>query len=167
MLCPFCQADETKVLDSGLVHPGLQVKRRRSCQVCEARFNTFERIEGIMPKIIKRDGQVEAFDEAKLRSGLIRAFKKRPYDQEQFENWVSDIMTNIRSEGGKEVSSIKVGRLAMQKLKEIDAIAYLRFASVYDGFSNIEDFQYLIRQMANEQVPILTTDIEEGTYEGS
>ena len=120
-----------------------------------------------MPKIIKRDGQVEAFDEAKLRSGLIRAFKKRPYDQEQFENWVSDIMTNIRSEGGKEVSSIKVGRLAMQKLKEIDAIAYLRFASVYDGFSNIEDFQYLIRQMANEQVPILTTDIEEGTYEGS
>ena len=157
MLCPFCHASDTKVLDSRLVQDGLQIKRRRACQACEARFNTFERMEWVMPKVIKRDGQMVTFDEAKLRSGLIRAFKKRPFSGEPLEMALSEIMADIRAISTKEVPSRVIGELVMEKLKTIDAIAYMRFASVYDGFSNIKDFQLLIKQVASEQVPILPT----------
>ena len=131
MHCPFCSAEETKVIDSRLVAEGHQVRRRRECAECHERFTTFESAELVMPRVIKRDGTREPFNEDKLRAGLQRALEKRPVSTEKIEQCVLQLKSTLRATGEREVESELLGNLIMDALKELDKVAYVRFASVY------------------------------------
>jgi transcriptional repressor NrdR len=141
MHCPFCSADDTKVIDSRLVAEGGQVRRRRECLSCKERFTTFEVAELLMPRVIKSDGSREPFDEAKLRSGLQRALEKRPVSMEQIETTVTQIKHNLQTMGEREIPSRLIGEKVMNQLREIDQVAYVRFASVYRSFQDISEFR--------------------------
>lgn len=147
MHCPFCSATDTKVIDSRLVAGGHQVRRRRECTSCHERFTTFEGAELVMPRIVKSDGTREPFDDAKLRNGLHKALEKRPVSAEQIEHTLGEIMTQLRSTGEREVDSKLIGQLVMDALKGLDKVAYLRFASVYLSFEDIEDFGAAIENL--------------------
>ncbi len=149
MYCPFCNALETKVIDSRLVAEGGQVRRRRECLSCSERFTTYEIAELLMPRIIKSDGTREPFDEAKLRSGLLRALEKRPVATEQIEGAISAIKHALQATGEREVPSRVVGEQVMQRLSELDKVAYVRFASVYRSFQDISEFQDELNRLAN------------------
>ncbi len=140
MFCPFCSAQETKVIDSRLVAEGHQVRRRRECVNCHERFTTFEAAELVMPRVVKRDGSREPFNEDKLRAGLQRALEKRPVDTERVEQCINRIKSSLRATGEREISSELVGSLIMDNLKELDKVAYVRFASVYRSFEDIREF---------------------------
>ncbi|MFC6440531.1 transcriptional regulator NrdR [Bowmanella sp. JS7-9] len=140
MFCPFCNEQETKVIDSRLVADGHQVRRRRECIACHERFTTFEAAELVMPRVVKRDGSREPFNEDKLRAGLQRALEKRPVDTERVEQCINRIKSSLRATGEREVGSEFVGNLIMDNLKEIDKVAYVRFASVYRSFEDIREF---------------------------
>jgi transcriptional repressor NrdR len=131
---------DTKVIDSRLVAEGGQVRRRRECIMCHERFTTFEMAELVMPRIIKRDGSREPFNEEKLRSGVQRALEKRPVSTEQIEEQINRINSSLRATGEREVSSELVGNLIMDALKVLDKVAYVRFASVYRSFKDIREF---------------------------
>jgi len=147
MHCPFCGADDTKVIDSRLVAEGDQVRRRRSCQTCEERFTTFETAELVMPWVVKSNGAREPFNEDKLRAGLQRALEKRPVSAEAVESSLLRIMHRLRSTGERELPSRAVGETVMEELKEIDVVGYVRFASVYRDFQDIEEFQAEITRL--------------------
>ncbi|MCW8107403.1 transcriptional regulator NrdR [Alteromonas ponticola] len=140
MFCPFCSAQETKVIDSRLVAEGQQVRRRRECLECHERFTTFENAELVMPRVIKRDGSREPFNEEKLRAGLQRALEKRPVSTEKIEQCILSLKSQLRATGEREVSSQFLGNLIMNALKELDKVAYVRFASVYRSFEDIKEF---------------------------
>lgn len=140
MICPFCSAHETKVIDSRLVSDGHQVRRRRECAMCKERFTTFEAAELVMPKIVKRDGKREPFNEDKLRSGMLRALEKRPVSTEKVELSINKIQSQLRATGEREVPTELVGSYIMTELKELDKVAYVRFASVYRSFEDIREF---------------------------
>lgn len=140
MFCPFCSAQETKVIDSRLVAEGHQVRRRRECLECHERFTTFESAELVMPRVIKRDGSREPFSEDKLRAGLQRALEKRPVSTEKVEQCVLSLKSQLRATGEREVESELLGTLIMNALKELDKVAYVRFASVYRSFEDIREF---------------------------
>ncbi|MBD3587325.1 transcriptional regulator NrdR [Salinimonas sp. HHU 13199] len=140
MFCPFCSEQETKVIDSRLVAEGHQVRRRRECMVCHERFTTFESAELVMPRVIKRDGSREPFNEDKLRAGLQRALEKRPVSTEKVEQCVLSLKSKLRATGEREVSSELLGNLIMTALRELDKVAYVRFASVYRSFEDIREF---------------------------
>lgn len=140
MHCPFCYTEETKVIDSRLVSDGYQVRRRRECGKCHERFTTFETAELIVPKIIKNDGTREPFNEDKLRLGIQHALEKRPVSADEIEQAISHIILRLRATGEREVPSKLVGKLAMEELKRLDKVAYIRFASVYLSFDNITQF---------------------------
>ncbi|MEG3768102.1 transcriptional regulator NrdR [Alteromonas sp. 14N.309.X.WAT.G.H12] len=140
MFCPFCSEQETKVIDSRLVAEGHQVRRRRECMVCHERFTTFESAELVMPRVIKRDGSREPFNEDKLRAGLQRALEKRPVSTERVEEVILSLKSELRATGEREVSSEFLGNLIMNALKELDKVAYVRFASVYRSFEDIKEF---------------------------
>ena len=140
MHCPFCSAEETKVIDSRLVAEGHQVRRRRECAECHERFTTFESAELVMPRVIKRDGTREPFNEDKLRAGLQRALGKRPVSTEKIEQCVLQLKSTLRATGEREVESELLGNLIMDALKELDKVAYVRFASVYRSFEDIKEF---------------------------
>ena len=140
MHCPFCSAEETKVIDSRLVAEGHQVRRRRECAECHERFTTFESAELVMPRVIKRDGTREPFNEDKLRAGLQRALEKRPVNTEKIEQCVLELKSTLRATGEREVESELLGNLIMNALKELDKVAYVRFASVYRSFEDIKEF---------------------------
>ena len=140
MVCPFCSEQETKVIDSRLVAEGQQVRRRRECVVCHERFTTFESAELVMPRVIKRDGSREPFNEDKLRAGLQRALEKRPVSTEKVEQCVLSLKSQLRATGEREVASELLGNLIMKALKELDKVAYVRFASVYRSFEDIREF---------------------------
>ncbi|MDD1792696.1 transcriptional regulator NrdR [Enterovibrio makurazakiensis] len=140
MHCPFCGANDTKVIDSRLVADGHQVRRRRQCLACSERYTTFETAELVMPRIIKTNGNREPFDEDKLRGGIQRALEKRPVSTDDIEKSINTIKSTIRATGEREVSSTMVGNLVMDALKELDKVAYIRFASVYHSFEDIRDF---------------------------
>ena len=140
MFCPFCSAQETKVIDSRLVAEGHQVRRRRECIVCHERFTTFESAELVMPRVIKRDGSREPFNEDKLRAGLQRALEKRPVSTEKVEQCILSLKSELRATGEREVASELLGTLIMKALKELDKVAYVRFASVYRSFEDIREF---------------------------
>ena len=140
MYCPFCSATETKVIDSRLVAEGQQIRRRRECTECKERFTTFEIAELVMPRIIKRDGSREPFNEDKLRAGLQRALEKRPVSTERVEGCVVSIKSSLRATGEREVQSQFLGNLIMDALKKLDQVAYVRFASVYRSFQDIKEF---------------------------
>lgn len=141
MHCPFCNAEDTKVVDSRLVSEGLQVRRRRTCLTCEERFTTFESAELVMPRIVKRDGLREPFSEEKLRNGILRALEKRPVSMESTEKAIHRIIALLRAAGEKEVSARRVGERVMEALKDLDEVAYIRFASVYRCFQDLHQFR--------------------------
>ncbi|AAV82703.1 transcriptional regulator NrdR [Idiomarina loihiensis] len=140
MHCPFCGTQDTKVIDSRLVADGASVRRRRECNHCKERFTTFETAELVMPRVIKTDGSREPFNEDKLRNGLLRALEKRPVSLELMEQAINKIKSSIRATGEREISSNFVGSLVMENLKQIDKVAYVRFASVYRSFEDIREF---------------------------
>jgi len=140
MYCPFCSEQDTKVIDSRLVADGDHVRRRRECLVCHERFTTFEMAELVMPRVVKRDGSREPFNEDKLRAGMLRALEKRPVGTERIEKCISRIKSSLRATGERELSSEFVGNLIMDALKELDKVAYVRFASVYRSFEDIREF---------------------------
>jgi len=151
--CPFCGADDTKVIDSRLVAEGDQVRRRRECLTCTERFTTFETAELVMPRIVKSNGAREPFNEDKLRAGLQRALEKRPVSTETLESALHRVMHRLRSTGERELPSRKVGELVMEELKEIDDVAYVRFASVYRDFQDIAEFQAEIAKLTTTRKP--------------
>ena len=137
MHCPFCGQDDTKVIDSRLVAEGDAVRRRRECQACGERFTTFETAELVMPRIIKRDGTRAPFDEEKLKSGLTKALEKRPVSVDQIELALTHIKHRLRETGERELPSLQVGEEVMTELRNLDAVAYVRFASVYRDFQDV------------------------------
>jgi len=151
MHCPFCSANDTKVIDSRLVSDGHQVRRRRECLACHERYTTFESAELVMPRIIKRDGSREPFNEDKMLSGLTRALEKRPVSMEQIELAVNKLKSQMRATGEREISSEMLGDLIMAQLKELDKVAYLRFASVYLSFEDISEFADEITRLGKEK----------------
>lgn len=151
MYCPFCHAEETKVIDSRLVAEGAQVRRRRQCLLCHERFTTFETAELIMPAIIKRDGRREPFNVCNLRSGMLRALEKRPVSVDALEGAVVNIMQDIRRRGEREIEARQVGELVMKQLYNLDHVAYVRFASVYKRFKDVSDFRQAIDEMNDDK----------------
>lgn len=151
MFCPFCHAVDTKVIDSRLVEEGAQVRRRRECLKCEERFTTYEKVELNLPRVIKRDGSRSAFDEEKLRAGLLKALEKRPISAEQVETAIHRILHQLRATGEQEVSSQMVGELVMDALHALDEVAYVRFASVYRSFQDINAFHDEIQRLQRRQ----------------
>jgi len=145
--CPFCGADDTKVIDSRLVAEGDSVRRRRECQTCGERFTTFETAELVMPRVVKSDGTREPFNEDKLRRGLQRALEKRPVSIEDIESALNHITHRLRSTGERELPSRAVGEEVMRELRKIDGVAYVRFASVYRDFQDVNEFQEEIRKL--------------------
>lgn len=150
MHCPFCNAIDTKVIDSRLVGDGQQVRRRRECPLCTERFTTFETAELVLPRIIKRDGRRSPFDEEKLRAGLQRALEKRPVSSEQIEAAVQRIFKKVRATGEREIPSQLVGEWVMDELRGLDQVAYVRFASVYRSFQDVSAFQQEIQRLQNQ-----------------
>ena len=150
MHCPFCQADDTKVIDSRLVAEGDQVRRRRECVSCAERFTTYEVAELVMPRVIKQDGVREPFNEEKLRSGLLRALEKRPVSLEDTEAVINQIKHALRATGEREVKSLVLGELVMEHLKKLDQVAYVRFASVYRSFQDLAEFRDEIERLQAE-----------------
>lgn len=147
MFCPFCRADETKVIDSRLMADGNQVKRRRECAHCGERFNTHETVELTMPRVIKRNGNRESFNEKKFKEGFYKSLEKRPLTQASIDAALTEIMQSIHAKGESEMSTKAIGDLVMKKLYLLDHVAYVRFASVYKNFKDIHDFGDAITQI--------------------
>ncbi len=150
MHCPFCNAVDTKVIDSRLVSEGNQVRRRRECITCAERFTTFESAELVMPRIVKSNGNREPFDENKLHSGLLKALEKRPVSIEKVDEAINRIKNYLRATGEREVPSRMVGEQGMQELRQLDEVAFVRFASVYRSFKDLNEFRAEIDRLAND-----------------
>lgn len=150
MHCPFCNAQDTKVIDSRLVAEGEQVRRRRECNACGERFTTYESAELVMPRIIKQNGNREPFDEMKLRAGLQRALEKRPVSVEDIEASITRIKQSLRAVGERELPSRKLGDYVMNELKQLDQVAYVRFASVYRSFQDLNEFRSEIDRLEKD-----------------
>jgi transcriptional repressor NrdR len=153
MRCPFCLADDTRVIDSRLSDEGDSVRRRRECTGCAERFTTFERAELRMPQVIKSDGRRESFNEDKLRGGLNRALEKRPVDTEAVNAAVGRIQHKLQASGEREMASRTIGEFVMEELRGLDAVAYVRFASVYRHFQDLDAFSEEVRRLQNEPAP--------------
>ena len=147
MRCPFCGAQDTRVLDSRLSNEGDQVRRRRECVICKERFTTYETVELNLPIVIKRDGVREAFQEKKLRSGIVKALEKRPVELEAIEKAVNRIKKTLMDSGEREISTKELGEKVMQELKALDHVAYVRFASVYRDFQDVSEFTDVIEHL--------------------
>ena len=145
MKCPYCGDSETRVIETR--EAGDSLRRRRECQACEQRFTTYERVEKQQLRIVKRDGSREFFDRDKLKHGLLVACEKRPVSQEEIERAVVEIEKELRGRGELEIPSREVGEVTMKYLKELDEVAYIRFASVYKQFKDIESFKDEIESM--------------------
>ena len=140
MKCPYCGFRESKVVDSRPAEEGSSIRRRRECLSCERRFTTYETVESLPIVVIKKDGSRQSFDRSKVLRGMIRACEKRPVSLENLETMINEIEAVLQNSLDREVSSEKIGELAMDKLKEIDEVAYVRFASVYRQFKDISTF---------------------------
>ncbi len=153
MYCPFCSAEDTKVIDSRLVGEGDKIRRRRECLDCQERFTTYEAAELNYPRIIKSDGRRQKFIEDKLRSSFLRALEKRPVPMEMVEIAITHVSHKLRALGAREVKSRKVGEWAMEELRKIDQVAYVRFASVYRSFEDVRAFLEEIQKLENDLPP--------------
>lgn len=153
MHCPFCAADDTRVIDSRLSEEGDCVRRRRECTACKARFTTFERAELRIPQIVKSDGRREPFNEDKLRTGMGRALEKRPVTTAQVDASVGRIRHRLLASGEREIPSRRLGEWVMHELKELDAVAYVRFASVYRSFEDLNQFSEEVQRLQSEPAP--------------
>lgn len=147
MHCPFCGHEETKVTDSRLAGEGRQIRRRRECLKCAERFTTFETAELVMPMVVKSDRSREPFDEQKMRHGIIKALEKRPVSQEAIEAAVTHICHKLLNLGEREVPSRNIGEFVMEELHHLDEVAYVRFASVYRSFQDVEAFRDEIEKL--------------------
>ncbi len=153
MKCPFCQHEETQVLDTRISEEGDSIRRRRRCAKCEKRFTTYERIELAMPVIVKKNGSRSEFDPAKLRGSLMLALRKRPVSADAVDAAIHRIEEKLRSSGEREINSGQIGELVMRELKRLDKIAYIRFASVYKSFEDVTEFQDAIAEVGQERKP--------------
>ena len=144
MRCPFCSVQDTRVLDSRLVNEGDQVRRRRECNVCKERFTTFETAELTLPRIVKRDGNREPFEERKLRSGMLKALEKRPVDSDAIEAAINRIKKELMETGDREIPVQVLGEKVMKELSSLDHVAFVRFASVYRSFQDVSEFTDMI-----------------------
>ena len=140
MRCPYCSSLENKVVDSRMGKEGESIRRRRECLTCEGRFTTYERVEEVLPLVIKKDGRREPFDRLKILNGLKKACEKRPIGVEAIETTVSDIEKSLQDKGLKEIPSTVIGEEVMNHLHRLDEVAYVRFASVYRSFKDINEF---------------------------
>jgi len=152
MRCPFCTANDTRVLDSRLANEGDQVRRRRECTNCKERFTTFEMVELAMPRIIKRDGVREPFDEKKLRSGMLKALEKRPVSIDDIEAAINRIKKSLMITGDREISAQDLGEKVMKELSSLDHVAFVRFASVYRSFQDVNEFTEMIEHLQNKMI---------------
>jgi len=144
MRCPVCSVQDTRVLDSRLVNEGDQVRRRRECNVCKERFTTFETAELTLPRIVKRDGNREPFEERKLRSGMLKALEKRPVDSDAIEAAINRIKKELMETGYREIPVQLLGEKVMKELSLLDHVAFVRFASVYRSFQDVSEFTDMI-----------------------
>jgi len=151
MHCPFCGHVETKVTDSRLAADGRQIRRRRECLSCGERFTTFETAELLMPHVVKKDGTREPFDQAKLAAGMGKALEKRPVSGAAVEQAVARICHRLRVEGEREVPSRRIGELVMDELRHLDEVAYVRFASIYHRFQDVDAFHDTIDQLRRQR----------------
>ncbi len=170
MHCPFCDHTETKVIDSRLAGEGRQIRRRRECLACTERYTTFEVAELLLPTVVKQDRSREPFDEHKLLSGMLKALEKRPVGRDAIDAAVARIGHKLRSLGEREIAARAVGEMVMEELRHMDEVAYVRFASVYRSFQDIEAFRTEIdevrqhrrrRSAPNDQLPLLPKSEEE------
>ena len=162
MHCPFCQHEDTRVIDSRVSDDGATIRRRRECEHCNERFNTFETAEIKLPAVVKSDGRREPFDERKLRGSFEKALQKRPVSQEQIEAAVHAVTHAVRVSAERELPSRRVGEFVMDELRKLDQVAYVRFASVYRSFTDVQDFREEIEKLERElpvrdgvQLPLL------------
>lgn len=153
MRCPFCRSEDTRVIDSRLADDGDAVRRRRECNACGERFTTLEHALLRMPYVVKSDGSREAFDEMKLRSGMTRALEKRPVDTDAVESAIQRIQHRLLTSGDREVPALRIGEWVMQELNELDQVAYVRFASVYRSFQDVDEFSEEVKRLRNQPSP--------------
>ena len=149
MNCPRCSSSNIRVVDSRDGADGKSIRRRRECEACEFRFTTFERVEEMLPLVVKKGGQRESFDRYKILSGLKKACEKRPVSVEQMEELVKEIESRILELGEKEISSQQIGELIIEKLQGVDQVAYVRFASVYKEFSDVAEFLDALKNLVS------------------
>ena len=147
MWCPFCNHDDTRVVDSRVTGDGMQIRRRRECASCTSRFNTYETPELRAPRVIKAGGVREAFSEDKLRNGMLRALEKRPVRTREIERAIRSLLREIRSVEDAEIPSSLIGEWVMRELSQLDQVAYVRFASVYKNFQAADDFEDFVHEL--------------------
>jgi transcriptional repressor NrdR len=147
MKCPFCNSQDTSVLESRQTDDGAALRRRRECEKCEQRFTTYERVEGPQLWVIKKDNRREAFEKTKLRKGVVRATEKRPISMELVDDLVNEVEREMLNKGKPEIASKTVGNAVLKRLKRIDKVAWLRFASVYLNFDDLDDFEEAISKL--------------------
>ena len=168
MWCPFCSHENTRVVDSRLTGDGMQIRRRRQCEDCGSRFNTYEAPELKAPRIIKNDGGRQAFSEEKLRDGMLRALEKRPVETREVERSIRALLREISSVEDSEIPSSLIGEWVMRELSKLDQVAYVRFASVYKRFEDIQAFRDVIESLErddpgagdNRQISLLESGIK-------
>ncbi|MBE6771759.1 MAG: transcriptional regulator NrdR [Ruminococcaceae bacterium] len=151
MKCPFCNCEESKVIDSRPTDEGERIRRRRECISCQKRFTTYEIIESVPVIVVKKDKSREVFDRSKLFNGMLRACEKRPVGIEELEKAVSEIESTLQNSLDREITSVHIGELAMDKLRELDEVAYVRFASVYRQFKDINTFMDELAKILSEK----------------
>jgi len=147
MKCPFCGAEDTQVVDSRVSEEGDSIRRRRRCAACDKRFTTYETVELRLPQVVKANGTREEYDEEKLRTGFARALHKRPVPTEYVDAAVERITQKMLSLGEREIASRRIGELVMRELYKVDKVAYIRFASVYKDFQDVDDFRDVIKEV--------------------
>ena len=147
MKCPFCGHDDTQVIDSRVNEEGEAIRRRRRCTACDKRFTTYETVDLRMPQVVKQNGKREEFTLEKLRQGFSRALHKRPVATELVEEALKRIHQKVLGRGEREIESLRVGEMVMEELRKLDKVAYVRFASVYRSFQDIDDFRDAIRDL--------------------
>lgn len=150
MHCPFCPTTDTKVIDSRSGNEGTQIRRRRECLECGERFTTFETVELSMPRVVKSDGSRTNFNDEKIRSGMLKALEKRPASTESVEKAINKIKKQLREHGEQELPASLIGELVMAELRELDEVAYVRFASVYRRFQDINEFKEELNKLINK-----------------
>jgi len=151
MKCPFCSDLENKVMDSRLTNDGLAVRRRRECLECKKRFTTYERVEEVNFLVVKKDGSKEVFDKGKLIHGMLKACEKRPITVDVIEGFISNLEREFQERGDKEISSTEIGEKVIRKLYDVDEVAYVRFASVYRSFKDVNQFMDELKDLLKDK----------------
>jgi transcriptional repressor NrdR len=151
MKCPFCQADDSRVVDSRPIQDGQAIRRRRECVFCSRRFTTFEEVEQAVMMVVKRDGRRQEFDRNKIMNGLVRACEKRPIPVEVLQKIATDVELEMRNNLKAEIESKDIGEAIMRRLRELDTVAYIRFASVYRDFEDLDHFMNELKKIREEE----------------